>query len=518
MVLLVALLGVVVSAQESVLKLGNRGPVENFDPAEVLYMMNGQVTLQIYEPLLTYDLETYTPIPHLARKWEYSEDLTKCTFYLVQGVKFHDGTPFNADAVVFSFDRMKAIGMGPSELFLPIVKAEAIDEYVVQFTADRPFGIWEDRFASYVGLLMVSPTYVQAHATDEDPWAKDWMRRNTCGTGPYQLEEYVEGQYVNMVRFDDYWRGWTGVEFDGVRVVIVGDAAMRKPMLERGETDTGSSIPDTLIPILAQNSEINVVTFPGMYKQYLYLKCNKGPLADKKLRKVLEYAIDMNDVTAVGHYASTLSAGAIPAGMLGFDPSLDQFWGRDVAKAKQMLADAGYEPGEVTLTLMNLGEYVEAHRKIGVLIKEQLEEVGINVEIQPVLWGEFISKTVNPEISADMYFAYNLPFCAEPYLLLYTAFHPDTGRSTTSGWNNGYVNEEVGRLLDEAERTVDRNARAELYREAQAIIHEDIPVLYMYDISNTYTWSKDIQGVDLCRFDVFTYWAYNLWRSPDYAK
>ena len=79
-VLLVALLGLSAFAQENVLKLGNRGPVENFDPAEVLYMMNGQVTLQAYEPLLTYDLDTYTPIPNLARKWEYSDDLTTVSY------------------------------------------------------------------------------------------------------------------------------------------------------------------------------------------------------------------------------------------------------------------------------------------------------------------------------------------------------------------------------------------------------------------------------------------------------
>lgn len=501
-----------VAAEENVLKLGNRGPINTIDPGEVLYMMEGQVTLQIYEPLLTYDLKTYAPVPHLAQKWEYTADLTSIVLYLRQGVKFHDGTPFNAEAVVFSFDRMKALALGPADLFKPVVDAVVVSEYAVKLTSDRPFGLWEDRLASYVGLLMVSPTYVRAHATASDPWARAWMAEHACGTGPYTLDKIVKGQYVEMVKFPDYWRSWTGVEFDKVRVVIVADSAMRGPMLQRGETDTGSTVPDSLVPQLKKDPNLVVDTFPAMCKQYLFLKCSTGPLANKTLRKCVEYALDLNEIASAGQFGAKVSPSPLPYGMIGYDPSLVQ-GPRDVEKSKALLAEAGYKPGELTLTMMSLGEYVESHRKIAAVIKQELAEIGINVEIVPVQWGEFIAKVTNSDTSTDMYFAYNLAFCAEPYFLLYTAFHPDEARNLNSGWNNGYINEEVGTLLNEAERTVNRDQRAEIYKQISGIVHEDTPVIYLYDLAYTYEERADLRGVDHCRFDVFTYWAYNIYRT-----
>ena len=179
-----------------------------FDPARVHDCQSGIVTWNTYEGLLKYDFADYSIQPSLAVSWEIAEDSKSCTFHLRRGVVFHDGTPFNAEAVAYAMERFLDIGASPT-MFLSAVKSwNILDEYTITFYTEEPWAFWEDAFASNKGLRIPSPTYVKAHVTSDDPWAENWMNDHICGTGAYNLVEWFIAQYAKCERFDNYWGGW----------------------------------------------------------------------------------------------------------------------------------------------------------------------------------------------------------------------------------------------------------------------------------------------------------------------
>ncbi len=182
-------------------------PPTTLDPA-VNYEQAGEPFLaNVYDGLVRVEGATEaTIIPWLAEKWDKTSDGLTYTFYLRKGVKFHDGTPLNAAAVKFSFERLLKLNSGAVANYDAIKKIEAIDELTVRFTLKFPYSSFLVSLTSLWGPTVVSPTAVKAHEVDND-MAQGWLAGNEAGSGPYRLESYVRNQQLVLVRNPDYWGG-----------------------------------------------------------------------------------------------------------------------------------------------------------------------------------------------------------------------------------------------------------------------------------------------------------------------
>jgi len=478
------------------------------DPAIATSWESGIVTYNIYETLLDYDLEDFSIKPKLAEEWEISADGESAVFYLQRGVKFHDGTPFNAEAVRFSFERMLAIDAFPATFWKDrIENVEAVDDYTIKFTVKERWAFWEDAFATRKGLSIVSPSYVKAHATDDDPWAKEWMHEYTCGTGAYMVEEWVHGQYVKLVKFEDYWEGWTGREFETVFVKIVAEPVNRKLQLEKGEVDIALEIVETDIPLLEATPGITVEVTGGFATLFIPMKCHREPLNNKTLRKAITYAINYDEVLKAFPYA-VQAQGPTPRGLLGHDYELP-IYPYDPQIARLLLEEAGYSPGELKLELTYVAG-IEWERKAAVIVQQNLVDIGIDVKLIKMPWATLFPLMADPDKSPQMQLYYANVNIADPGSLIWEVFSPEA--LGPGGFNNGYDNPRVGELLDQSEATVDREERAKIYKELQRIIVEDVPAVFVWELPYVFIYRSDIKGVTTDRL-FQSYYYYNLYRE-----
>ncbi len=459
------------------------------DPAEVVSYESGIATYQVYENLLKYDLNDFSIKPSLAEKWEIAPDAKSATFYLRKGVKFHDGTDFNAAAVKFNFERTKAINRAPAKYLELIDKVEVIDDYAIKFQATKPWAFWEDAFATRKALSIVSPDFVKKHAGD-DQWATKYMHDHTCGTGPYMVSEWIHGQVVKLKKFDGYWQGWKENSFDNVFVKMVREPANCLLMLKKGTANIAFDIPEAKLAELQKNPDVNVSIVGGMAQMYFPMKCHKGPLADINVRKAIYLAVDLDQLVKA-RPGAVVAHGVIPRSMIGYDPTLPKHE-FNPQKAKDILAKAGYKPGQLTINMVYIAG-PEYQRQGAMIMKQNLAEVGINLNTQAMPWSTFFPLLADPETAPEIYWFYSAARFADPHGMFWEVFAP--AALGKAGFNNGYNNPEVGKLLDEAEVTADRKKRTEIYKQVNRIIFKDQPAVFSFEMPYTFTYRKNIKGV-----------------------
>jgi peptide/nickel transport system substrate-binding protein len=479
----------------------------NIDPAVVTDYEAGIVTFNVYEGLLDYNLADYTIKPALATNWEIAPDGKSAIFTLRQGVKFHDGTPFNADAVKYSIERTQAMNQAPATYLAPITKIEVLDPYKIKLSTDTTWAFWEDALATRKALGIVSPTYVKAHITASDPWAAEWMGQHTCGTGPYVLEDWQIGQYVKLVKNANYWGGWKPEQFSTVFIKTVREPAVEELMIKSGEADIAFDVPETDLATLDKDPNIYAKSLPGMAQLFFPMKCSKGPFQDIRIRKAVTYALDLDEIATV-YPGAEKAQGAIPRSMLGADPTAP-IYPHDPEAARLLLAEAGYKPGALTLTLTYVAG-AEWERRAALIAQQNLADVGINLKVESMPWSVIFPLLADPAVSPDWYIFYSAARFADPHGIMWETF--STVALGPSGFNNGYSNTAFDTLLDEATRTPDREARAALYRQANRILIQDMPAIFVWEMPYSFVHRESVKGMVPELIDR-TYHFYDLYRG-----
>ncbi|MGD1969806.1 MAG: ABC transporter substrate-binding protein, partial [Desulfobacterales bacterium] len=255
MILLLALPSVVLGAggAKDTLVLAAYADIKDWDPS-VAFSLEVVMLVSVYEPLVWYNPPGSKEQlrPALATSWETSEDGLTWTFHLRKGVKFHDGEPFNADAVKYSIDRTMKMKKGAYYIWSPVKEINAVDENTVQFLLKEPAPI--DLIASsQYGAYIFSPKAAEK--------GTDWfMQGNAAGTGPYTVESWEKSQQVVLKKFDDYWGGWDGNHFDRVVLKIVLEKSTQVQMIKSGEADFASLAPVDSLPGLRKTEGVEVIT------------------------------------------------------------------------------------------------------------------------------------------------------------------------------------------------------------------------------------------------------------------
>jgi peptide/nickel transport system substrate-binding protein len=457
-------------AQPKILRVAATASVTTWDPSasfstEALYMAN------LYEPLMWINPDG-TFKPALAESWETSEDGLTWTFHLRDGVKFHDGETLTADAVVKSIQRTIDLDTGAAWIWWMVDKMQAVDEKTVEITLTTPYPL--DRVAaSTYAAWIISP----AAAAQDSAWFEE---AREAGTGPWMLESYKPDEEIVLTRFEDYWGGWEDNQFDKVVISIVPEQVVQAQMLEGGEVDLALSLPVETLESFRANSNFTVYEDATLFNYVGFMNTKKPPLDNKLVRQAIAYAIPYDDVVEVGTGGLGQQArGPVPHGLWPYSDEVFQY-AYNVDKAKELLAEAGYPDGGFSLVLTHAAENLNEER-FAPVIKDALAELGIEVEIRPMLWAQqWELAKGDPTEAQDMFLLLWWPTISDGYDNLSSMFKCEETPFFSLAY---YCNEEYDSLVNEALdlTATDPGKAQENYTQAMNMLAEDSPALFLYD-------------------------------------
>jgi peptide/nickel transport system substrate-binding protein len=445
----------------------------------------------VYERLIEYDGDTLDLVPHLAESYEVSDDGLTYTFKIRPGITFTDGEPLDAAAAKLSIERQIGVEQGIAWAFAPVTSIETPDDMTVVLTLSAPSDIVLSAFAGPYAPYIISPKAIRDNEVDGD-WAQAWLRDNMVGTGPYVLDSYSQSQQAVFSRNPDYWGGWDGEHFERIVVAYVKEPATERLQLEQGEVDVALFLPDDAVEEMDGAEGVVVTDVPSWNLYYLGLPCHEGPTADKKVRQAISYGLDYETwVNDVMRGKAQQARGPIPSNFVGFNPDTPQYT-YDPDKARALLAEAGYPDGGFTIPYTYETGYFWK-RPLGELFQANMADLGITVEIQelsPSAWFDLMS---NPETAHHAFGVVWWPTLDTPYDFLYSLFA--TGAQGTAGYNwIYYSNPELDALLEAGTSEPDETKRMELYAQAQDLLVEDAPALFVYEKSYRLPMRDNVEG------------------------
>lgn len=458
-----------------VLVVGQVAEPQALDPHAVTAVNDFRILMNVYDGLVRYASGTLEVEPALATSWDISDDGTVYTFTLRDGVNFHDGSPFNAEAVVFNFERMlnddhPYHDTGPFPLsffFSAIENVEAVDDLTVRFTLNAPYAPFLSNLAYPTGLI-VSPAAVMEHGAE--------FGRNPSGTGAFTFAEWRSNEAVVIEANPDYWDG--APDLQAVVFRPITDANTRVAEMLSGGIDMMVEVPPVALSEF-QADTFNIVEQAGPHVWFLILNMREGPFTSQLVRQAANYAVNKTAlVEEVLEGTAAVAAGPTPPAFAwAYNEELEPY-PYDPDRARELLAEAGMENPEVTFFVTEGGSGMLDPVAMGTAIQADLEAVGFDVTIETYEWNTFLGR-VNPGLEgqadmAEMAWMTNDPDTL-PYLALRTEAWPEQG-----GFNSGYYsNPEVDALLEEARTATDQDRRAELYREMQVIVQQDAPWVFV---------------------------------------
>lgn len=503
--LILALLPLMAWAQEgNILLYGGNQDIDNIDPATgENYSINAALR-SLYDALFIYrgnDIE-----PHLVDTWEVNEDATVWTFKLKENAVFHDASPVNAEAVVYSFNRLREINGPPAYRWANISDentAKALDEYTVEFTLTEPF-------APFVGtlpqLFVVNPAIVEANRGDD--FGQTYLKENAAGSGPFTQGRWEIGNVYEFVAVDDYWAGWKGEDhLDGVLWIIQRDAATMKNSLLAGETHVADGISGSDIDAIDSTEGFSVEQNVGFFTNTLKLNTQGEYTSDLNVRKAIAYAMNYDALPEVQDVGVTVLPGPTPANFMGYVEGLEVPT-YDLEKAKEYLAQSPWPEGGFSLDYVYVTDFPREEIP-GLLLLEGLAELNITMNMVPMLWPDMVASCASPETGPDIINIYTLPAYLDPDAHLYNQYHSAQWGSFNSC--SFYKNEQVDSLLDEARVLGDMNQRLELYAEAQTLIAADQPAVWMYTEDSSLALNACVKGYTYSPMYPITMLFQDLW-------
>lgn len=424
-------------------------------------------------------------VPWLVEDYDVSEDGLTWTLNLRDGVTFHDGTPFDADAVVYNIERF----INPDNAFAfaflldRIDTIEAVDADTVQMTLETPF-------APMLAHLTHSSTAMQSPAAMEE--FGESYSDNPVGTGPFVFDSWEKGQRVDLVRNEDYWSDLPSLE--GVRFLAVPEGTTRMALVEAGEAHVAVRVPPQDVMRLQAAEGVNVELTSSVRTIYIYFNHNLDPVTDVRVRQAINYAVNKEEIVEfVLGGAGRVSDAPVSPGVFGYTPVGNYEYNPE--RARELLAEAGYADGlDITLYSPD-GRYLQ-DIQVTETIQSQLAEVGINATIETLEWAAYLAITREP-VDSNVVPAAMLGWgtvTGDADYGLYALFHTD--QWVPSGSNRSfYSNPDVDALLNEARSTADQDVRAELYEEAMTIIWEDAPWLFLHSETQITAVRDEVSGL-----------------------
>ncbi len=437
------------------------------DPYDANDTLSQAMAKSFYEGLYGFDKDMKM-IPVLAESYKVSKDGLVYTIKLRKGIKFHDGTDFKADAVKVNLDRvtnpdnhLKRYGLYNNN----IAKVEVVDDYTARITLKTPFSPFIAQLA-HPSTVMISPTALAKYGKD--------IASNPVGTGPFKFVEWKRNEYLKVAKFDGYWRkGHPKVDTITWKPVV--DNNSRAALMQTGEAHFTFPVPYEQAEILKAKPDLEVVAAPSIVLRYLSMNTQQKPFDNPKVRQAIAYAINKEALVKVAFNGyATPAVGVAPQGV-EYAVKIGE-WPYDLAKAKQLMKEAGYPNGFET-ELWSAYNHTTA-QKVTQFIQQQLQQIGIKTRITLLEAGQRVEKVESWQDPATA-----------PVRLYYVGWSTSTGEADWAlrplldgeSWppklfNTAYYkNPKVDADIKNAQLTTEGSEKAKLYKDAQETIWKDAP-------------------------------------------
>ncbi|WPK13973.1 ABC transporter substrate-binding protein [Lysinibacillus louembei] len=458
------------SSKPQILVFGRGGDSVSLDPGIVTDGESFKVTQNLFETLLNFGEDDTTIHPGLAKEWSISEDGLTYTFQLQEGVKFHDGTDFNAEAVVKNVNRWKGGKEDDFYYFNSMFKAEGQDiiadvkaegDYTVVFTLSR-------QQAPFLKNLAMSPFGIASPTAFEA--AGDKFGDEPVGTGPFKFVDWKRNDSITIEKFADYWQEGLP-KLDKVIFRSIPDNSARLNDLVAGNIDLADGINPSDGATIESNAALQLIERPSMNIGYLGLTSTRKPFDNKLVRQAVNYAIDKQAIVdAFFEGRAEVAKNPMPPSISGYNDDIEAY-PYDPEKAKALLAEAGYDGAPIELWAMPVPRpYMPDGAKVAEVIQKNLEDVGMPAKIVTYEWATYLDKAKNGEADAFMLGWTGDNGDADNFI--YTLLDEDNIGSNNYTY---FKNDEMHKLLIQAQSETDENVRNELYKQAQVIIHEEAP-------------------------------------------
>jgi peptide/nickel transport system substrate-binding protein len=471
------------------------------------------ISSKIYESLLEYEGPGMKPLPGLAESWTVSKDRLTYTFKLRKGVTWHDGKPFTSEDVKFSIEKVVTpLHSRGKTYFGEVAAIETPDPLTVVFKLKAPVPYFLRAFQP-----SESPIFPKHGFTPEEI-AGDKLRtakimQAPIGTGPFKLKEWKKGSHIILERNPAYWK--PGKPYlDQVVLRVLPDGSARAIAVEKGEVDLApmTALPPPEIqrlgklPMLVASQEGNEGLGPIMW---LELNLRNKPLSDVRVRQAMSLAIDRVKLVDVIWYGQGKPAsGPIVSGNPNhFDKSLKPLE-YNPAKANKLLDDAGYKKGADGMRfklVQNYLPYGEEWVRQAEFLKQEFRKVGIQVETQSLDMGGWLKRIYtdwNYDFTSN--FTHNYP---DPTIGVQRAFiSTNIKRGATFSNSMDYANEKLDALFVKAARLDDGAERNKVWADIQAILRNDLPVIFLMEMSYTHVWNKRVHGLVTNGISMYSSW------------
>lgn len=471
------------------------------------------IATKIFESLLDYDGPALDPKPGLAESWTISPDHKTYTFKLRSGVKWHDGKPFTSADVKFSIEKIvKPYHSRGKANFGKVEEITTPDPLTVVFKLAEPVPYFMKVFQPGEAPMLAEHSFDGVDMSKAAAVRGAPAMQNPVGTGPFKFKEWQKGSYITLERNPDYWHAGFPC-LDGIVARMIPDGAARAIALETGELDLVpmSGIPEAEIQRLSSSPELEVSRLgsealgPNMW---LEVNLREKPMQDLKVRQAISLALDRQRIVDVVWYGQgTPARSLLVSANPWFNKALPEYE-FNPAKAEALLDEAGYKrdaDGVRFKLTQNFLPYGENWVRLAEYTRQALSKIGIEVETKSADLGGWL-KTIYTDWDFDMTstFVHNY---SDPSIGSERTFGSDSIRKGATFTNSmGYKNPRVDELFAEAAIETDPEARHKQLDELQQILHDELPVIFLMEMSYTHVWNKRVNDLITNGVSMYSSW------------
>lgn len=497
-----ALAATTLVASAVTLRVGNQGDAQSLDPHSLNESLQLTVVGNVYEPLVTRD-RNYKLAPSLATDWKQTSP-TVWRFNLRKGVEFHDGTPFTADDVIFSYERAKGDGSDMKSYVGQIKEIKKIDAHTIDFVLNNPFPILPELFTQW---HMMSKKWCETNQAtkpvDRRKGIENAASFRANGTGPFRVRERQPNVRTTFSRSGNYWGKIDG-NVDEVIFNVIGNDSTRVAALLSGEVDVMEPVPVQDVARIQANTSLKVLQGPELRVIFLGMDQKrdellfssvkgKNPFKDKRVRQAFYQAIDIEAIkNRVMRGAATPMALLLPPQVKGFAPDLAKRLPFDLEAAKKLMADAGYGAGfELKMNCPN-DRYVN-DGEICQAVAANLSRIGVKINLEAETKNNYFPKILRRDTSFYMlgWTASTVDAHNVLYPIMSTPGEGGRGQFNLGSYSNARVDELTNLVASET----DDKKRNEMIREALKIHQDDVGHLPLHQQAINWATKKNIELV-----------------------
>lgn len=470
---------------EQVLKVAIGSDINTWD---IVQFPDGDarfVWAQIYETLVRLD-EDLNLIPGLAESWEPQEDGKVWLFHLKEGVKFHDGNPFTAEAVQFSYGERGYVVKAQT---LQLENIEILDNYTVKFTCVKPMPL--PTYLTHVAWPIVSPSSIDA--------AGDFVQ--PIGTGPFKFSKYTKGQEVVLERNEEYWGDKEKLE--KVIFKIIPDASTRMMVLASGDVDMSIKVPESEVKKLEQDPKITVHRKMTTFTDFMQFNCARFPFDDVNVRRALAYAIDTEGIVKnILNGIGVAAQGRPYSPVMMYSCKELPLYSQDIGKAKSILAAAGWEDGdgngvlekdgkELAIDLVLSPSWSPRQQKMAEACQAQLSEAGFKVNVKQ-MEGAAVEQLENDG---------NFDILMRTGFFVWGPYPHHVKIHHSKNYKSHYSNPAYDQLVARGESEIDEGEKEKIYADIQKMILEEVPAFYLVHEQKIVATRSNVQGYKITAED-----------------